>query len=262
MTHVPSSRTLKSFTLMSFDVYGTLVDWERGIKEALLSSPHFSLLPSSHALQSQDGTALLHAFERHERRIQSAQPALDYTSVLAEAYTALVSEHGLKEAEGRKEDVEEAAKAFAATQPHWPAFPDTVDAMKRLSKTHTLVALSNTARGMLAQALSSDHPLHGVPFAAIYTADQIGSYKPDARNFEYLEKHAKEEFGVEKGKILHVAQSLFHDHMPAPENGFELGVWVDRSGVMGEQGGYRSRAKYGWRVETLKQLADLVDAET
>lgn len=89
----------------------------------------------------------------------------------------------------------------------------------------------------------------------------IGSYKPSHKNFEYLFDHVKSDFGIEKDQILKVAQSLHHDHVPATEIGMEPGVWVARKG--GEMGAVstelKERARYGWKVATLGELADQVE---
>ena len=101
--------------------------------------------------------------------------------------------------------------------------------MKRLSKYYKLVPLSNVDKASFAKTCKG--PLNGVPFWRVYVAEEIGSYKPDLRNFEYLVEHAKSdsqsegEEGVEKEEICMVAQSLFHDHRPAKKMGLSS-AWV------------------------------------
>jgi FMN phosphatase YigB (HAD superfamily) len=104
--------------------------------------------------------------------------------------------------------------------------------------------------------------LKGCHFDAIYTAEDIGSYKPAARNFEYLLEHVQTEFGVEKNELCHVAQSLFHDHEPAKK--FDLqSVWVDRSGYMGTQTARSDdlASEFGikLKVQSLGELAEIVE---
>ena len=107
--------------------------------------------------------------------------------------------------------------------PLWPAFPDTADALRALERHYRLVILSNVHRDGFA---ASNRKL-GVEFDAIYTAQDIGSYKPADANFEYLLSHLKSDFGLEKADILHTAQSLHHDHTPARRFGL-ANAWIDR----------------------------------
>jgi len=112
---------------------------------------------------------------------------------------------------------------FAASLPHWPAFPDTADALRYLKTRYKLVILSNVNRAGFA---TSNRKL-GVEFDAIYTAQDIGAYKPDPANFKYLLEHLQQDLGMEKQHILHTAQSLYHDHVPARSFGLAT-CWIDR----------------------------------
>jgi len=121
-----------------------------------------------------------------------------------------------------------------------------------------LAPLSNVDNASLSRSMSG--PLKGVPFAALYTAQDIGSYKPDLRNFEYLISHVENDFGIKKDEIWHIAQSLHHDHVPGTAIGLEPGVWVDRRGAMGEVSTeLKEKAKFGWHVGGLGELADIVE---
>ncbi|KAK3079883.1 hypothetical protein LTS18_003685 [Coniosporium uncinatum] len=258
MTLQPSSTPLSHFTLASFDIFGTLIDWETGICTNLLKSPYFTSLPSDHELKS-SRKALLEAHEAREKAVQSEQPDLVYSKLLAEVYRRLVADYSLPapSSGGDAADLESAATTYGNSVGTWPAFPDTVAAMQTLGKYYKLVPLSNVDRESFSKTLSG--PLKGVEFTAIYTAQDVGSYKPDPRNFEYLMKHCKEDLGTEKGKILHVAQSLFHDHVPAAKVGLE-NVWVDREGVMGEVSEeIKRKATLGWKVATLGELAEMAE---
>ena len=110
--------------------------------------------------------------------------------------------------------------------PRWPAFPDTPDALRLLGKDHALVILSNVDRAGFSGSL----PRLGVDFAAIYTAEDIGTYKPDPANFDFLIEHVRDDLGHGPDDILHVAQSLFHDHVPAKAKGLAT-AWIDRQGL-------------------------------
>ena len=114
-------------------------------------------------------------------------------------------------------------EAFGASVSDWPAFADSAVALKYLKKHYKLVILSNVDRKSFA---ASNQKL-GVEFDAVYTAEDIGSYKPDARNFDYLLKHLKRDLGVTKDKVLHTAQSLHHDLVPATKAGLAR-AWIDR----------------------------------
>lgn len=201
-----------------------------------------------------------------------------YRDILASTYKRIVQDLvAHNEPQVDEEGLEEAAQDFGRSVASWPAFPDTVDALKRLGKRYKLAPLSNIDRESLAGTLANG--LDGAGFAATYTAQDIGSYKPDLRNFEYLFKHAGDDFpglfGFEdegegegeevrrekvKGRILHVAQSLWHDHVPAAQLGLES-VWVDRGGVLGSklEGEVVEKARFGWKVGSLKELADIVE---
>jgi len=114
--------------------------------------------------------------------------------------------------------------AFGASVPSWPAFPDSVDALRFLSGHFGLVILSNVDRA----GFSASNTLLGVEFDAIYTAEDIGSYKPNLSNFEYLIKHVESDLGHGKSDILHTAQSIRHDHIPARSIGLD-NAWIDRN---------------------------------
>lgn len=126
------------------------------------------------------------------------------------------------------------AEAFGNSAGEWPAFPDTVEAMTRLGKYHKLVALTNVDRESLA--CTNAGLLNGVGFWRAYLAQDIGSYKPDLRNFEYFLKHLDEDDkseggqGITRDENLHVAQSLFHDDKPAKQMRISC-VWINRKGA-------------------------------
>ncbi|CAG8982404.1 hypothetical protein HYALB_00007526 [Hymenoscyphus albidus] len=213
----------KNYKILSFDIFGTLIDWETGINDALL--PLLSELPASsihHPSQNNVLTTrkfILSAYTTLELSVQKEEPTLPYPKVLASVYEKLASQLSIPIT------AEEAAQ-FGSTIGSWPAFPDTVAAMQALSNNYKLIVLSNVDRSSFSQTLYG--PLKGVEFDAIYTAEDIGSYKPNLRNFQYLVDHAKESFGAEKKEILHVAQSIAHDHKTAKKAGFEPTIWIKR----------------------------------
>ncbi|TQB69384.1 hypothetical protein MPDQ_001923 [Monascus purpureus] len=160
--------------LLSFDVYGTLVDGETGIVEALQPFTREQLLTIYHEL---------------ERDQQQKTPDMPYTQ-------------------------QEESLQFGTSIAHWPAFPDTVDALKRLSEHYRLVVLSNVDRESFAKTDAGS--LQGFPFDLVITAQDVGSYKPDLRNFEYMLHAVRLAFdGISADQVLQTAQCQFHDHHPA-----------------------------------------------
>lgn len=234
---------LTDFKLLSFDVYGTLIDWERGVLNAfrpILEANNKIDLDEKHILKT------LHSIES---TIESEHPGWKYSQVLTAVHPQLCSKLGLKN------PTEEQSQAFGASVGSWPAFPDTVEALKRLSKTYKLVVLSNVDNESFKAGNS--YGLKGFQFDAVYTAQDIGSYKPDLKNFEYMLSHVKDAFDIQKDQVLQTAQSQFHDHHPAKHMGIKSS-WIYRPGaVMGN----RNDPVYTWKFDTLADMADAVDKE-
>lgn len=235
---------LSDYRLLCFDVYGTLIDWENGILTAL--QPTLDKNPGESFTRKQ----LLENYHKLEREQQEKTPDMLYSQLLSTVLPQLIAALGINE------PTAEETKAFGDSIGNWPAFPDTVNALRRLSKHYKLVVLSNVDRESFSA--SNAGPLQGVQFDAIITAQDVGSYKPDLRNFEYLLKHVKAKFGVEKEEILQTAQSQVHDHHPASKMGIKS-VWVVRPGALM---GNRSEEVFDWKFDTLGDLADAVEKET
>ena len=206
---------LTDFKILTFDCYGTLIDWETGILAAMRP-----LLERFGGKVGDDKA--LEVFARHESAIQTAEPALNYRKVLAKTYRAVAAECGTTVADDE-------AERFGQSVPDWPAFPDSAASLAYLKQHYKLVILSNVDRASFAE---SNKKL-GVTFDAICTAEDIGSYKPDRRNFEFMLRTVKERFGASPKDILHTAQSLFHDHQMAKQIGLATN-WIDRR--MGKSG--------------------------
>lgn len=234
---------LTDFKLLSFDVYGTLIDWERGALNALqplLTKSNKTDLDEKHILE------VLHEIESGTEK---AHPDWQYSRVLSDVHPRLCQRLGLAA------PTQEENKAFGASVGSWPAFPDTVEALKRLSKTYKLVVLSNVDNTSFTAGNANG--LEGFKFDAVYTAQDIGSYKPDLKNFEYMLSHVKSEFGIEKAQVLQTAQSQYHDHHPAKDTGIKSS-WIYRPGaVMGN----RNDPVWNWKFDTLADMADAVDKE-
>jgi FMN phosphatase YigB (HAD superfamily) len=162
--------------------------------------PLFAHLPlNTRATYSADQENTLALFSNFERELQLSQPSLPYTELLEKAYLAFASSLSIP----ITPTIVEEAQKFGNSIPTWPAFPDTVAALHALGKRYKLIILSNTTRAAISGSIAG--PLEGVRFDAVYTAEEIGTYKPDLRNFEFLLERAGRELGVKKGELLHTA---------------------------------------------------------
>jgi len=193
--------------VLTFDCYGTLIDWETGILAGLRAVLDLRGVAA-------DDEDLLERYARHEAAIE-AGPYLRYREVLAGALRGVCSELGVEPAAAE-------AAAFGGSVGDWPAFPDSADALAALGRRFRLAVITNCDDDLFA---ASNRRL-GVTFDWVITAEQVGSYKPSRRSFEVAFERI-EGAGVPRQRILHVAQSLFHDHVPAKELGLTT-AWVDR----------------------------------
>ena len=231
----------RNFEVLSFDCYGTLIDWEGGLARAF--APWRSRLPAA-ARAAADDETLLAAFARHETAVQSERPGLAYPRVLARVLEAISRE---RDAPATAEE----CAAFGASVGDWPAFSDSAQALAALHRRYRLCVLSNVDRASFARSQAR----LGVVFDYLYTADEIGAYKPDPRPFRFM-LDALEAGGVAAARVLHVAQSLYHDHAPAQAAGLAT-VWIDRRG--GRSGGATAdpgpQARYNARFDDLESFA-------
>ena len=212
---------LSDFDTLTFDCYGTLIDWETGIAAALEPL-------AARAGRAIDGDERIAAFGRHEHEEQARAPAAPYPRVLAAVHDAIARDWGL-------DPDPDLARAFGASVAQWPAFPDSADALRYLKAHYRLAILSNVHRAGFA---ASNEKL-AVEFDAIYTAEDVGSYKPDPRNFRYMLEHLARGHGVAKHRILHTAESLFHDCAAARSLGLAT-AWIHRRAAIGGFGATRA----------------------
>ncbi len=199
---------ISDFKVLSFDCYGTLIDWESGIQTALRPLVHRAGI-------TLDGEAILAQFAAVESQQQAATPDMRYAELLSVVHARLAGVWGAADDAAENE-------RFGASVGDWPAFSDSVAALNALRERYKLVILSNVDR----QSFVATRRRLGVPFDAIYTAQDVGAYKPDPRNFAFMIEQLAET-GFQKSDILHVAQSLFHDHAPANAIGL-ASAWIDR----------------------------------
>ena len=235
-------KPLNQYKVLTFDCYGTLIDWEAGIAEALQS-----LAVDLTGKPSSSPEELLAKFAQIESAQEHETPGLRYSELLALVYKRLAESL-------ERNSTPEEARRFGASVPHWPAFEDSAKALAYLKQHFRLVVLSNVDQKSFA---GSQQKL-GVKFDAVYTAEDIGSYKPSLKNFEYLLLHLERDFGIARGDVLHVAQSLFHDHDPANRIGLDS-AFIDRRHDRAGFGATKPPAagvRYDFRFTSMAALAD------
>lgn len=194
----------QQFEVLSFDCYGTLIDWESGILTALKT------LLSNHNINIDD-QPILELFAQRES-IQEAGEYLKYREILKK----VVQDFGEKLSFPPSE---KELNSLAESIQYWEPFPDTVGALKALKKRYKLTIISNIDDDLFAYTANKLE----VEFDWIITAEQVKSYKPSLQNFEF----AIQRMGIAPDKLLHVAQSVYHDIVPAKTMGVTA-VWVNR----------------------------------
>jgi 2-haloacid dehalogenase len=223
----------KNFEVLTFDCYGTLIDWETGIIE--------SLRPAlDRAGVAFEAESVLEAYGALEAGIEAGGYRL-YKDVLRAVYAGLGERFGFAPAADEILD-------FSTSVGNWPAFPDSLEALATLQGKFKLGILSNIDRDQFAhsaQKLRTD-------FDYVFTAEDIRSYKPSPRNFEY----ALEQLPVAPDRVLHVAQSLYHDIGPARKLGLST-VWINRRhGAKGTGATPRADARAHAEYPDLRSFAE------
>jgi 2-haloalkanoic acid dehalogenase type II len=192
----------KRFRALTFDCYGTLIDWDRGIRAALAEVK---------GLEGCDVDRLLREREAAERELL-AGPYRIYSGMLGDSLKIAASAQGRTLHYG---DV----LAFVNTMARWPAFADGGKVLRHLAFHYTLAILSNVE----TKVLQSSVKMIGAPFVALITAEDVQSYKPAPKHWEVALKRLH----LPKENVLHVSGSLFHDIHPARALGFET-AWINR----------------------------------
>ena len=190
---------------LSFDCYGTLVDWETGISDAVAG-----IFGQHRVRKSKD--EILALFAAAEPRVQSSGEFLDYRRVLRDVMQMMAWEAGI-----RLSAVE--AEALPGSLPRWPIFSEAPGALERLQSRYRLAIISNVDDDLFQW---SEQAL-GIKFDAVITSQQARNYKPNLRSFEL----AQERMAVESDRWLHVGESLYHDIGPANALGIDS-AWVKR----------------------------------
>jgi 2-haloacid dehalogenase len=226
------------YRALSFDCYGTLIDWERGIEE-LASRWSAALDPRS------SKGRLLTTFAAHQARFQQVRPALTYSEVLRRTWREIEREFGLQP------DLSH-ANSFANSVGTWPPFPDTVKSLRYFQRFYRLAILSNVDNHLLNKTLK----LLQVPFSLTVTSQDAGAYKPSSIVFERAIALLGD-MGISKNEILHVAQSKHHDISPGRALGLTT-VWVDRHfGQKGSGAAIAADAEPHLVVKSLEELVSV-----
>jgi 2-haloalkanoic acid dehalogenase type II len=215
------------FTHLTFDCYGTLIDWRTGIERELART-----LGSV----SIGGPRLLAAYVDAEKSQESTYKR--YREVLRETVVSMSGVLGVTVTGA-------AARAFAESVPRWPAFPDTAEFLREMgSRGFKRYILSNVDNDLLEETIRR----HGFEVDGFVTAEEVGSYKPSPGHWERFFR----ETGAKRGGLLHVAQSVYHDIIPAQEMGLAT-AWVNRY-----QEPMPKAASPTFVTDSLAHLADLL----
>lgn len=192
---------------------------------------------------------LLLAYADNEAAVERETPTALYPDVLAAAFRRTGDGLG-------RPVTDEWGQRLGNSVPEWPAFPDSADALARLAEHYQLIILSNVHRDGFA---GSNRRLRG-EFAAIITAEDVGAYKPAAQHFRALDR-ARTDLGLARTDLLHVAQSLFPDHVPAKREGLPS-VWINRRHDRAGWGATPEPTEqwtYNLECDSMADFADAVD---
>jgi 2-haloacid dehalogenase len=222
------------FKALTFDCYGTLIDWDSGISD--LVRPWLLEMQSA---VSPD--LVVSTFALMQARHQQVRPALLYPEVLR--WRDIEEQFGWDESAER-------AEAFALSVGSWKPFPDTVESLHYLSRSYKLGILSNVDNASLESTLK----LLDVPFSTVVTAEDVKSYKPGLPHFEEAIRRFAAS-GIQKSEVLHVAQSKHHDMIPGRQFGLTT-AWVNRR--YGRKGTGATLAASAEPDLTVNSLAELV----
>ena len=212
----------------TFDCYGTLVDWNAGIAAEL-----------GRLLGQSDRERLLSRYHEIEPRVQSEHPTWSYRDVMAAVLSQLASEAGVTLSDGETD-------ALGRSLPRWPVFAEVPAALAEAhARGWRLMALSNTDRDFIEASMKAI----GVPFEGAVVASEIGSYKPGHRHWQAFYQVT----GANRDRHVHVAQSHFHDIVPAHELGIP-NIWINRLHERGEPAPTRELADLNGLADVLDEL--------
>ncbi len=199
----------QAYDALTFDCYGTLIDWESGILAGIRAALGADVATAT-------DSELLGEFSANEH--EAEVPYKGYREVLGLTLRMLAAARGIT-------TTPEQEAQFGGSVVDWPAFPDSHNALVELQKRFKLVVITNCDDDLFAASAERI----GIKFDEVITAQQVGSYKPNIDNFHFAHEKVERTLGITKDRILHVAQSLFHDHAPAKSIGMTT-VHIKRRG--------------------------------
>ena len=220
------------FEIVTFDCYGTLIDWETGIRNAFRRA--------SGGRSTIDRTGVVELYEEEERRIEKEQPYRRYRDILSLTALAVSKKTGWRLSQAQ-------SQLLSEELPNWTPFPDTNPALERMAKRFKLGILSNVDNDLLRGTLKH----FTVPFDMTITAERVKSYKPGLAHFQ----EARRIIGGES-KWLHAAASKYHDIEPAVSLGIRT-VWVNRKNIPRQDPRSQGSVK---QVKDLTELASWLGA--
>jgi 2-haloacid dehalogenase len=222
------------FQFLTFDCYGTLIDWESGIL------PVLRRILGAHGKTVDDAT-LLKLYGDFEQRAEVG-PYQSYRQVLASVVAQFGNEFGFA-------PTPEESASLAASLAAWKPWPDTLSALRRLKERFRLAILSNIDDDLFAET----RPQLGIDFDAVITAQQARAYKPSLKIFELALNRVE----TPAHRVLHVGQSIYHDVIPAQSLGLAT-VWVNRPSARPGVGAVKAAdATPDVTVSSLEELADM-----
>lgn len=233
MEEVPEMLDFDSFDVISFDCYGTLIDWESGILNSI--GPLLRL----HGIAASE-EEILSVYSRLERASQS-KAFSPYDDILREMVRGFAECYEFNLPAGQE-------NRLVDSLPNWVPFPETVRVLESLAGRYRLAIFSNISESLIAESVKQ----LGVEFDCIITADQTRTYKPNHHHFHL----GLEKLEIPKERLLHVAESLYHDIQPTQELGI-ANVWVNRAkGRMAASGKATGKLTPDLEVGTLEELLE------
>ncbi len=214
--------------IMSFDCYGTLIDWEEGIWNTI------SKILKRRGIEEKR-ERILSLYAQIESRMEKKYKP--YREILKDVMEEMGKILGIKLNEEKK-------YALVKSIPHWPAFPDTKDALMRIKEDFRIAIISNVDNDIIKESVKN----LGVELDFVITAEMAKAYKPNLRVFKYAQKLMQ----VDKNNWLHAAQSVYHDIIPAKKFGLRT-IWIKRRGFGATPPAY---AKADFEFSSLEDLAE------
>jgi 2-haloalkanoic acid dehalogenase type II len=200
---------LSDFDVLTFDMIGTLIDFETGVLD-FVRPRLLRVKPEA------TDTEILETYARVQSVVRKEEPSLLFSARLPKIWAGVAAEYGVPVAE-------DDAALFVRSARQWPAFPDSAAALAELKKAFRFLVVVTNGDRISARTMAMSL---GSPFSEIITEEDMGFAKPDPRAFEYFISHLEKQ-GVKRSRILHVAQSQYHDIGAARRAGLAT-AWIYR----------------------------------